>query len=63
MASLFSRSLAALLLLGLSAGQAYAADGPAVAGIPVEFLLFALTLLGVALFHHQTFYEIGRAHV
>ena len=25
-------------------------------GIPVEFILFALTLLGVALFHHQTFY-------
>lgn len=56
MASLFSRSLAALLLLGLSAGQALAADGPAVAGIPIEFILFALTLLGVALFHHQTFY-------
>lgn len=27
-----------------------------VAGIPVEFLLFALTLLGVALFHNATFY-------
>jgi Na+/H+ antiporter NhaD/arsenite permease-like protein len=26
----------------------------AVAGIPVEFILFALTLLGVALFHHHT---------
>ena len=26
------------------------------AGIPVEFILFALTLLGVALFHNQTFY-------
>ena len=25
-------------------------------GIPVDFILFALTLLGVALFHHQTFY-------
>lgn len=24
-------------------------------GIPVEFILFALTLLGVALFHHRTF--------
>ena len=33
---------------------ASAADGPAVAGIPVEFILFALTLLGVALFHHHT---------
>ncbi len=27
---------------------------PAVAGIPVDFILFALTLLGVALFHHHT---------
>jgi hypothetical protein len=25
-------------------------------GIPIEFILFALTLLGVALFHNQTFY-------
>jgi Na+/H+ antiporter NhaD/arsenite permease-like protein len=28
--------------------------GPMVAGIPVEFIFFAATLLGVALFHHQT---------
>jgi Na+/H+ antiporter NhaD/arsenite permease-like protein len=28
----------------------------AIAGIPVDFILFALTLLGVALFHHHTFY-------
>ena len=27
---------------------------PAVAGIPVDFILFALTLAGVALFHHHT---------
>jgi Na+/H+ antiporter NhaD/arsenite permease-like protein len=33
---------------------ALAADGPAVAGIPVDFILFAATLLGVALFHHHT---------
>ena len=26
-----------------------------VAGIPIDFILFALTLLGVALFHHHTF--------
>ncbi len=32
------------------------AAGPAIAGIPIEFILFALTLLGVALFHHKTFY-------
>ncbi|MBI5938261.1 MAG: citrate transporter [Betaproteobacteria bacterium] len=33
---------------------AHAADGPAVFGIPVDFILFASTLLGVALFHHHT---------
>ncbi len=33
----------------------YAADTPAIAGIQIEFILFALTLLGVALFHHRTF--------
>jgi Na+/H+ antiporter NhaD/arsenite permease-like protein len=27
-----------------------------IAGIPVDFVLFALTLLGVALFHHHTLY-------
>jgi Na+/H+ antiporter NhaD/arsenite permease-like protein len=34
--------------------SAWAADAPALAGIPVDFVLFALTLLGVALFHHHT---------
>jgi Na+/H+ antiporter NhaD/arsenite permease-like protein len=29
-------------------------NGIAVFGIPVEFILFGLTLLGVALFHHHT---------
>ncbi len=29
------------------------ADGPAVFGIPVDFILFGLTLLGVALFHKR----------
>ena len=28
--------------------------GPTIAGIPVEFILFAATLAGVALFHHHT---------
>ena len=28
----------------------------AVAGIPIDFILFAFTLLGVALFHHHTLY-------
>ena len=30
------------------------AEPPAIAGIPIDFILFALTLLGVALFHHHT---------
>jgi len=29
-------------------------EPPAVAGVPVDFILFGLTLLGVALFHHHT---------
>jgi Na+/H+ antiporter NhaD/arsenite permease-like protein len=43
-----TRSLSTLSL------AATAGDGPTVAGVPVEFVLFALTLLGVALFHHHT---------
>jgi hypothetical protein len=27
---------------------------PAVLGIPIDFVLFGLTLLGVAVFHHHT---------
>lgn len=46
------RLLLLLLLLPLSAFAA--GDLPSVGGIPVEFILFALTLLGVALFHHAT---------
>lgn len=30
------------------------ADTPLIAGIPVAFLLFALTLAGIAIFHHHT---------
>ena len=29
-------------------------EPPAVAGVPIDFILFGLTLLGVALFHHHT---------
>lgn len=48
------RLLPALLLLPVSA---FAADSlPTVGGIPVDFILFGLTLLGVALFHHATLY-------
>ncbi|HZX29914.1 MAG TPA: citrate transporter, partial [Rhodocyclaceae bacterium] len=47
----------ALCSLALAAGPAFAADTlPTVAGIPVDFILFALTLMGVALFHNYTLY-------
>ena len=45
---------AGLMLLATSLPAAAAVDGPAVFGIPVDFILFGLTLLGVALFHHYT---------
>ncbi len=43
-------------MLGLAATPCFAepAAAPALLGIPVDFILFALTLLGVALFHHHT---------
>ena len=48
------RLLSALLLLPVSA---FAADSvPTVGGIPIDFILFGLSLLGVALFHHATLY-------
>ncbi len=52
----------ASMALGLSGLPALAAATAAgvepilVLGIPVDFVLFALTLLGVALFHHHTLY-------
>jgi Na+/H+ antiporter NhaD/arsenite permease-like protein len=50
-----SRAAAGALLLALHPAVAMASAGaPAVAGIPVEFILFAATLLGVALFHRHT---------
>ena len=48
--------LALFVVASSLALPAFAAGGPAVAGIPVEFILFALTLLGVALFHGHTLY-------
>ncbi|MBY0270545.1 MAG: citrate transporter [Burkholderiales bacterium] len=42
------------ILFALHSGPAVAADNPALLGIPVDFVLFALTLLGVALFHKHT---------
>jgi Na+/H+ antiporter NhaD/arsenite permease-like protein len=48
-------ALAALSLVAAApAAAAGGFAGPMLAGIPVEFLLFGLTLLGVALFHHHT---------
>lgn len=41
-------------LLALQSNPVFAAGGPTLAGIPVDFILFGLTLLGVALFHHYT---------
>ncbi len=48
--------LPAPLLVSVSvfAATGAAPEPPAIAGIPIDFLLFALTLLGVALFHHYT---------
>jgi Na+/H+ antiporter NhaD/arsenite permease-like protein len=50
------RSLALFLPLMACPGVAAAAEAPALFGIPVDFILFALTLLGVALFHRHTLY-------
>ena len=36
------------------AATATLAEPPAIADIPIDFVLFALTLIGVALFHHHT---------
>ncbi|MBF8274177.1 MAG: hypothetical protein HW380_3282 [Magnetococcales bacterium] len=42
------------ILAPASAWAGAGSDGPAVAGIPLDFFLFALVLLGVALFHNNT---------
>src|SRR5688572_33048645 len=51
--SLITR-LATAALLAAWSGIAAAAEAPAVFGIPLDFILFALTLIGVAVFHHHT---------
>lgn len=51
--SIFFLALIALPILAFAGGGT---SGPAIGGIPIEFVLFALTLIGVALFHHQTFW-------
>ena len=46
--------LATVSMLHAPALWAAAAEGPALAGIPVDFILFAITLICVGLFHHHT---------
>ncbi|MCX7168996.1 MAG: citrate transporter, partial [Proteobacteria bacterium] len=60
-----NRLLALLFGTLAYAPAALAVDGPALAGIPVDFILFAATLLGVALFHNYTLYValIGLASI
>jgi Na+/H+ antiporter NhaD/arsenite permease-like protein len=55
MNALFVRYASMALLTGLISGSTWANDTISVASIPIEFILFALTLLGVAVFHNQTF--------
>jgi Na+/H+ antiporter NhaD/arsenite permease-like protein len=50
---MFDAALRSLTALSRAAATA-TSDGPSIAGVPLEFVLFALTLLGVALFHHHT---------
>ena len=47
-------ALVIAVLVSSVAAPAYAASGAALFGVPLDFILFALTLLGVALFHHHT---------
>lgn len=47
-------ALGILMFPVLSFASHSAGTAPSVAGIRIEFILFALTLIGVALFHHHT---------
>jgi Na+/H+ antiporter NhaD/arsenite permease-like protein len=47
-------ALAAVAFPALAAEAVAGGEGPALFGIPVDFILFGLTLLGVALFHRYT---------
>ncbi|HRE17206.1 MAG TPA: citrate transporter [Rhodocyclaceae bacterium] len=50
------RSVLAVILLAAALPAQAAEAAPTLGGIPVEFILFALTLLGVALLHNYTLY-------
>ncbi len=52
--SVQSFGLGAALMAIPALTQAAGGDGPALFGIPLDFILFACTLLGVALFHGHT---------
>lgn len=49
-----SKKLISFLLLFPLSMPALAMGSPAVGGIPVDFILFGITLLGVAIFHRRT---------
>jgi Na+/H+ antiporter NhaD/arsenite permease-like protein len=53
---ILSRMVMTALSAAMLSSTAFASSGehPAIIGIPVDFMLFALTLLGVALFHKHT---------
>ena len=50
------RLFACLLAAIPAPANAAAVEGTAILGVPVDFVLFGLTLLGVALFHRHTLY-------
>lgn len=56
MANAFARACCMALVLSGVSFPAWAGEPMMVAGIPLDFILFALTLLGVALFHNHTLY-------
>lgn len=56
MAAFFLVFAPTLVLASGGHGGAVDPNVPVLLGIRVEFILFALVLLGVALFHHKTFY-------
>jgi len=49
-----ARRIVAGAMALITSAPAWAADGPAVLGVPVDFIVFGVTLLGVALFHRHT---------
>jgi hypothetical protein len=49
-----ARAAIAAISAGVTPAWAAAGEGPSVFGIPVDFVLFAITLLCVGIFHHHT---------